>query len=169
MPLRTGRNETPEIDKESEAGREDTVPNPFAKDSFVFVDISVSGGAVGFSETAEYSDEYIVASTMSQQNYQTLVKCPDPAIYPYICFKNARDRVIEFKIYNAKTWTEEDGAIAGVARSGLFENVPDAEEIYVGFKYFCTDKQTTEGATDGIEIIHKGNNVWVDALGRVVE
>ena len=34
--------------------------------------------------------------------------------------------------------------------------------------YFCTDKQTTEGASNGIMIYHKGNNVWVDALGRVV-
>jgi hypothetical protein len=40
--------------------------------------------------------------------------------------------------------------------------------IYVGFRYFCTDRQTAEGATDGIEIIHKGNDVWVDALGRVI-
>ena len=65
-------------------------------------------------------------------------------------------------------WIEDDGAIAGVNRSGTFANKPSASDIYIGFRYFCTDKQTTEGATDGIEIIHKGNNVWVDALGRVV-
>lgn len=65
-------------------------------------------------------------------------------------------------------WLEADGAKAAVRRSGTFAQKPAAADIYVGFKYFCTNRQTTEGATDGIEIIHKGNNVWVDALGRVV-
>lgn len=72
-----------------------------------------------------------------------------------------------------KVWREPDGALARVPRSGVFEHKPSSANIYVGFKYFCTDRQTTEGATDGIEIIYKGqeNNqdVWVDALGRVVE
>ena len=49
---------------------------------------------------------------------------------------------------------------------GEFSNKPSSP--VVGYKYFCTDKQITEGAANGIEIIHKGNNVWVDALGRVV-
>lgn len=70
--------------------------------------------------------------------------------------------------WNGTNWVEEDGAKAGVLRSGDWASRPDTAEIYVGFKYFCTDKQTAEGATNGIEIIHKGNNVWVDALGRVV-
>lgn len=54
--------------------------------------------------------------------------------------------------------------------SGSFANKPTVEQgIPIGFAYFCTDKQTTEGATNGIMIYHKGNNVWVDALGRVVQ
>ena len=54
--------------------------------------------------------------------------------------------------------------------SGTFANKPTVSNnnIEVGFKYFCTDKQTAEGQSNGIEIIHKGNDVWVDALGRVV-
>lgn len=71
-------------------------------------------------------------------------------------------------IWNGNKWVEEDGATPGVKRSGTFSDKPIATDIYVGFKYFCTDKQTVEGATNGIEIIHKGNDVWVDALGRVV-
>lgn len=63
---------------------------------------------------------------------------------------------------------EYDNVKLGVRRSGTFANKPAAADIYVGFRYFCTDKQTTEGATDGIEILHKGNNVWVDALGRTI-
>lgn len=56
-----------------------------------------------------------------------------------------------------------------IERSGTFASKPTAANgIPVGFKYFCTDKQTTEGATNGIEIFHKGSDVWVDALGRVV-
>ena len=51
---------------------------------------------------------------------------------------------------------------------GTFANKPSKDFIEVGYRYFCTDKQTTEGGLNGIEIIHKGNDVWVDALGRVI-
>lgn len=70
--------------------------------------------------------------------------------------------------YNAAKWVEADGATAGVARSGTYAQKPASANIYVGYAYFCTDKQTTEGATDGIMIYHKGSDVWVDALGRTV-
>lgn len=53
--------------------------------------------------------------------------------------------------------------------SGLFLEKPTNDlGIGNGFAYFCTDKQTIEGKTDGIMIYHKGNDVWVDALGRVI-
>lgn len=51
--------------------------------------------------------------------------------------------------------------------SGTFENKP--VEPKVGTSYFCTDRQTSEGAVNGIMIYHKGKNIWVDALGRIVE
>lgn len=68
------------------------------------------------------------------------------------------------------TFIEYDGVTAGTARSGLFANKPTVESnfIYVGFMYFCVDKSTTEGSVNGIPIFHKGNNVWVDSLGRIV-
>ena len=55
-------------------------------------------------------------------------------------------------------------------RSGTFANKPTTTDynLNIGDSYFCTDKQTAEGATNGVMIYHKGNNVWVDALGRVV-
>jgi hypothetical protein len=59
-----------------------------------------------------------------------------------------------------------DGNPAGAKRFGTFADKPS--NVNIGFRYFCTDRQTTEGATDGMDIIYKGNNVWVDALGRVV-
>ena len=51
--------------------------------------------------------------------------------------------------------------------SGDFEYKPLNPKV--GFAYFCSNRKTVEGSTNGIMIYHKGNNVWVDALGRVVE
>lgn len=51
--------------------------------------------------------------------------------------------------------------------SGSFSNKP--KNVKVGYQYFCTDKQTSEGASNGIVIYYKGNNVWVDSLGRTIE
>ncbi len=54
--------------------------------------------------------------------------------------------------------------------SGSFWTKPQEEDgISIGFPYFCTDKQTTEGAKNGIVIYYAGNGTWVDALGRTVE
>ncbi len=53
-------------------------------------------------------------------------------------------------------------------KDGQFSNTPKLGSLLIGTNYFCTDKQTTEGASDGIMIYHKGNDVWVDALGRVI-
>ena len=82
--------------------------------------------------------------------------------------------VLLHRLYDQNVWLDDFGTqftrtTAGgtVIRSiGTFAEKPS--NVQIGYRYFCTDKQTTEGATDGIEIIHKGNNVWVDALGRVV-
>lgn len=49
---------------------------------------------------------------------------------------------------------------------GNYQSKPTNAEI--GSSYFCTDRQTSEGASNGIMIYYKGNNVWVDALGRVI-
>lgn len=51
--------------------------------------------------------------------------------------------------------------------SGSFSNKP--KNVKVGYQYFCTDRQTSEGTSNGIVIYHKGNNVWVDSLGRTIE
>jgi len=50
---------------------------------------------------------------------------------------------------------------------GSFQEKPLNSAI--GFSYFCTDRKTTEGSTTGIMIYHKGNNIWVDALGREIK
>lgn len=62
-----------------------------------------------------------------------------------------------------------DGIPIDVKSSGTFAEKPLANtNIPIGYSYFCTDKQTAEGVSNGIMIYHKGNNVWVDALGRVI-
>lgn len=53
-----------------------------------------------------------------------------------------------------------------LTKSGLFASKPSG--VQVGFAYFCSDRQTTEGASNGIIIYHKGSDVWVDSLGRTV-
>lgn len=58
-----------------------------------------------------------------------------------------------------------DDAVANLIKSGTFANKPDSPSA--GDMYFCTDKQTTEGAADGIMIYYNGTD-WVDALGRTV-
>lgn len=52
--------------------------------------------------------------------------------------------------------------------SGSFAKRPQ-QNVPVGFAYFCTDRQTAEGAKNGIVIYYAGNGTWVDALGRIVE
>lgn len=75
--------------------------------------------------------------------------------------------VVNIICKKCKNCTSSDGHI--IEEYGTFAKKPTSGMgIDVGFRYFCTDKQTTEGATDGIEIFHKGNDVWVDALGRIV-
>lgn len=50
--------------------------------------------------------------------------------------------------------------------SGSYQSRPI--NVKVGFSYFCTDKQTSEGGSNGIMLYYKGNDVWVDALGRTI-
>ena len=77
------------------------------------------------------------------------------------------DSTIKKKIlWNGTKWVDFSGNDADIVNTGTFEQKPDNPSK--GFAYFCTDKQTTEGAANGIMIYHKGNNVWVDALGRIV-
>ena len=65
------------------------------------------------------------------------------------------------------TWLDANGDKVDDKKRGSLLNKPILP--VVGFAYFCTDRRTTEGTTNGIMIYHKGNDVWVDALGRVVE
>lgn len=65
-------------------------------------------------------------------------------------------------------WVNNEGISDAVSYSGKFSERPVKKDIGIGFRYFCTDRKTIEGAADGIIIYHKGNDIWIDALGRVV-
>ena len=56
-----------------------------------------------------------------------------------------------------------------IGKSGTFSNKPELSINDIGYSYFCTDRQTTEGARNGIMIYYAGDATWVDALGRVVD
>ena len=68
------------------------------------------------------------------------------------------------------TYTDESIRRSDSLLFGSFWTKPTEEDgISIGFPYFCTDRQTTEGARNGIVIYYAGNGTWVDALGRTVE
>ena len=91
----------------------------------------------------------------------------DKVINGFVYYDTTNNRIL-FK-ENDKYITS-NGLEKTVKWSGTFEEKPNTSQgIKNGFSYFCIDRQTTEGATNGIMIYHKGNNIWVDALGRVVE
>lgn len=105
---------------------------------------------------------------------------PSSGLYPgFMYFDWTNDKPL---FYTGRTggraWVDGLGIPSVVKKSGTFAEKPNAAaNIYIGFPYFCTNKQTAEGATDGIMIYYKGQDttdpehpvdVWVDALGRVV-
>ena len=45
--------------------------------------------------------------------------------------------------WNGSKWIEEDGAAAGVKRSGKFSQRPNVNDIYPGYQYFNTDTHRT--------------------------
>lgn len=69
---------------------------------------------------------------------------------------------------DAPIWVTADGNLADIHKSGTFEEKPVAAKIDVGFQYFCTNRKMEGSEENGIPIYHKGNNVWVNALGKVV-
>jgi hypothetical protein len=127
----------------------------------------------------DVTEDSITWSTKRRAHYSRLIPNQDEGYEYFDTDLNKFIYAKEFSDEGVVTWVEEDGAKAGVLRSGTFANKPAGADIYVGFKYFCTDKHTPEAAPEGsseqaiaaangIEIIYKGNDTWVDALGRVI-
>lgn len=84
--------------------------------------------------------------------------------YPHTSLQIAFPDIYQYYINRSGTHFRNERS------SGSFNNRPiESQGARVGYSYFCTDKQTSEGGTNGIMIYHKGNNIWVDSLGRVIE
>ena len=65
-------------------------------------------------------------------------------------------------------WVDSEGNNIKFKKSGTFSDKP-ITDVPIGYAYFCIDRKSTEASSNGIVIYYKGDNVWVDALGRVVE
>lgn len=84
------------------------------------------------------SDKIYITNQQKQQLNSFIA--PDSTLYPYIVFEvETLDSVI--KVFNMKAWWEEqDGAKAGVNRSGTFAQAPTlSSDIYNGFMYMLVD------------------------------
>lgn len=68
-------------------------------------------------------------------------------------------------VYGSITWIEEDGAKAGVRRTGTTVQRPGGSDIYVGFRYFDTDLQKPVYAA-AIGSSYPYTVTWVDTDGN---
>ena len=98
-------------------------------------------------------------------DYHHNIIAPDPEIYPYIkvnaTYGYSTNVFVIFDEYK-NVWIEEDGATAGVARSG--DTRPDGSDIYVGFEFF----DTTLSKPIYASVISGDTVTWVDATGTTI-
>ena len=57
----------------------------------------------------------------------------------------------------------------GYIYKGTFKNRPTGHLLPIGQSYYCTDKKTAESTSKGMMIYYKGNEVWIDSNGVVVD
>ena len=112
-----------------------------------------------WNEGEYYKIPIVLSGTMN--NLPTMSLCDGDMFY------NTDFKVPIWYNLNEKSWKEADGSSAGVKRNGTFVDKP--KDVYIGFMYFCIDRKTMEGDNMGIPIYHRGNNIWVDALGRTIK
>lgn len=75
----------------------------------------------------------------------------------------------KLKVWYDNSWFYLKASPLNIKTVGTFVEKPIASDnVGIGFEYFCLDRNTKEGGNNGILIYHIGNNVWVDALGRVI-
>ena len=92
---------------------------------------------------------------------------PDYTGYNYtdVIFDKNKNKL---SAWDGEKWITYSPEIIDAKVSGPYSSRPISNDIKVGYSYYCTDKQTTEGSRDGIMIYYAGDNTWVDALGRIV-
>lgn len=83
-----------------------------------------------------------------------------------VYYTNQKKRIT----YDGKKWLDSLGNPVDALILGTFADKPlSSTGIKEGFQYYCTDKQSPESSEPGLMIYHKGSDVWVDSLGRVVD
>lgn len=114
------------------------------------------------------TDQIIVINSSASSANNTIIQAPDPTVYPFIYFYNGRptgSNKMTFTLYNINTiWKEQDGATAGVLRSGDTASRPVGGDIYVGFMYMDTEV----GKPVYAKVISGATVTWVDATGEIV-
>lgn len=112
------------------------------------------------SENGEGVLRYVEKGNITQRNNMT-------NNYIGQKFYNTTNKSVQW--WGGEKWFNSDGTPADALTRGTFANRPTEEDgISVGFQYFCTDKRTSEGGSSGIVIYYKGNNIWIDSLGRTI-
>lgn len=148
--------------------REGNITTIYAKlkspyDKFKVLDSVYKGTWYGiqYDKNVEYTD---IPDMINSQEFEVISESGTPTIRNLIFYEN--DKLLVGKangVHIIPTYHHS------VLTSGAFSTKPASSRIPIGFAYFCTDKKTTEGSTNGIMIYHKGDGVWVDALGRVIK
>lgn len=123
---------------------------------------------IGYEEETLKDFLYVLGDNGGKSSIRHGFQSQVPKLTSKISASTYYDRTNKLPIWwDGYNWREADGEIHRILRKGTWAKKPELPAV--GFRYFCTDKQTAEGATNGIVIYHKGENVWVDALGRVIE
>lgn len=102
------------------------------------------GGKVAFRKTNDTSttaeDEIVAIPNFLSYDLGVYFTAPPVDEYPYIFIENDYNLAETITFSLPKTdWIEEDGANAGVVRSGTTSQRPAIADVYVGFQYFDTD------------------------------
>lgn len=148
--------------------REGNITTIYAKlkspyDKFKVLDSVYKGTWYGiqYDKNVEYTD---IPDMINSQEFEVMSESGTPTICNLIFYENNKLLVGKANgVHIIPTYHHS------VLTSGAFSTKPASSRIPIGFAYFCTDKKTTEGSTNGIMIYHKGDGVWVDALGRVIK
>ena len=154
------------------------VSKPFEGERYVFDGINIKSGTRNFivnsSNLSMYDSSFneilrcninIAEYFINKKNIGVTIQRPTDISIGNQYFDTTLKKPIW---WTGTEWVDSEGndADSTPITSGTFANKPTGVDI--GYAYFCTDKQTTEGSTNGIIIYHKGEDVWVDALGRVI-
>lgn len=134
-------------------------------------DIVVKYNEMAMGFVAFDGDLYIYSVFHNDSSYGIMAYAPNSLTSADIgrTYYDTNNKVLY--IWDGEKWRNAIGIPNGAYKTyGTYDKKPNAESgVLVGQSYFCTDKQTTEGASNGIVIYYKGNNIWVDALGRIVD